>query len=156
MLAGLPQKAVNGGPAAEIGLAVQPGLPVISADRAGLEQALLNLLANAREALTGGGAIKVRAEAVSLKPSMVRSPAPEQAGAGFVRISVADAGRGIPKENLERLFEPFFSTKEKGKDTGLGLAAVYGIAKYHNGWVEVKSAPGRGSEFSIYLPVVNG
>lgn len=150
LLAGLQQKAVNGGPEElKIKLELRPGLPAINADTAGLEQALLNLLANAREA---GGAITVRAEAASLEPSEVRSPAPKGAGTKFMKISVADTGRGIPEEDLELLFEPFFTTKEKSKGAGQGLAAVYGIAKYHNGWVEVKSAPGQGSEFSIYLP----
>jgi signal transduction histidine kinase len=155
LLAGLPRKAA--GPGREgfkIDLDLRPGLPALNADPACLAQALLNLLENAREAMPGGGTITVRAQSLRLAPAGVKSPAPAQAQADFVKISVSDSGPGMTPETLERIFEPFFTTKEKGKGTGFGLSEVYGITKHHNGWVEVESEPGRGSEFSIFLPVI--
>jgi two-component system cell cycle sensor histidine kinase/response regulator CckA len=134
-------------------LDVQPGLPVISADASGVEQALLKLLDNAREAMPGGGAITVRAVSVSLPPAAVKARKPPESACEFIKISVTDSGPGIPEEVRERLFEPFFTTKKNQPGAGLGLPAVYGIAARHNGWVEFNSEPGRGGEFIVFLPV---
>lgn len=131
---------------------LEPGLPGITADAAQLERALAGLLVNAREAMPGGGTVSVASAALRLESGDINSPKPEEAGALFVKISVRDSGGGISPENLERLFEPLFSANKKGAGAGFGLAAVYGVVKQHNGWVEVKSEPGRGSEFSIFLP----
>lgn len=131
---------------------LEPVLPVITADAVQLEQALVNLLANAREAMPGGGTVSVASAALRLESGAVNSPKPEEAGPLFVKISVRDGGGGISPENLEHLFEPLFSTNKKGAGAGCGLAAVYGVVKQHNGWVEVKSRPGRGSEFAVFLP----
>ena len=153
LLAGLPQKAA--GPGREgigITLDFNPGLPVIYADFSDIEQALLKLLDNAREAMTGGGTITVRAKTLRLARIEVKSPSPAEAGSEFVKISVADPGNGIPENILGKIFEPFFTTKKKSKDAGFGLPLVYGIVRHHNGWIEVKSEPGRGSEFSMFLP----
>ncbi|OGS05954.1 MAG: hypothetical protein A3I76_03885 [Elusimicrobia bacterium RIFCSPLOWO2_02_FULL_61_11] len=134
---------------------LEPGLPGIIADAAQLEQVLANLLLNAKEAMPGGGTAAVSSSAVRLEGGAVNSPKPEEAGSLFVRISVADSGAGISPENLEHLFEPLFTVVKKGAGAGLGLAAVYGVVKQHNGWVEVKSEPGRGSEFVLFLPAAN-
>lgn len=139
----------------KIEASLEPALPGIMADAAQLEQAIASLLANAREAMPGGGTVTVASAALKLERGAVNSPKPEEAGPLFVRISVRDSGCGIAPENLERLFEPLFSTNKKGAWAGFGLAAVYGVVKQHNGWVEVKSEPGRGSEFSIFLPAAN-
>lgn len=136
----------------ELKVEVGPGLPKLMADPGQLEQLLLNLFVNARDAMPGGGVITVRAEAVKREGHEVLSANPEMAGCLFIRITVSDTGTGIPAAALEHIFEPFFTTKEKGKGTGLGLSTVYGIARQHNGWLEVKTAEGKGSEFSFFLP----
>lgn len=132
-----------------------PGLPGITADAALLEQALSGLLVNAREAMPGGGTVSVASAALRLESGDISSPKPEEAGVLFVKISVRDSGSGISPENLEHLFEPLFSANKKGAGAGFGLAAIYGVVKQHNGWVEVKSRPAQGSEFSIFLPAAN-
>ncbi len=133
-------------------LDLRPDLPGITADAAQLEQLLMNLLVNARDAMPEGGAIRVSTGAADLTGRAVKSPNPAEAGTRFVYLSVKDSGTGMSREVLDHVSEPFFTTKEKGKGTGLGLATVYGAAKQHNGWVEVASAPGQGSEFTVYLP----
>ncbi|HCC48702.1 MAG TPA: hypothetical protein DEQ38_11395 [Elusimicrobia bacterium] len=135
-----------------VSLEVAPGLPKVMADAGQLEQLLMNLFINARDAMPGGGVIKITAGLVIPEPQKVRAPNPASAGTQFLRIAVADAGTGMPPSVVEHLFEPFFTTKEKGKGTGLGLSTVYGIASQHNGWLEVVTAEGKGSEFSVFLP----
>lgn len=135
-----------------VSLEVAPGLPSIMADAGQLEQLLMNLFINARDAMPGGGVIKITAGLVIPEPQKVRAPNPASAGTQFLRIAVADTGTGMPPSVVEHLFEPFFTTKEKGKGTGLGLSTVYGIASQHNGWLEVVTAEGKGSEFSVFLP----
>ena len=132
-----------------------PGLPAIMADAAQLEVALANLLVNAREAMPGGGAIAVSSSVVRLEGEAVNSANPQEAGPLFVKISVKDAGSGISPEVVVRLFEPLFSTTKKGVGSGLGLSTVYGVVNQHNGWVSVATEPGRGSEFSLFLPAIN-
>ena len=145
--------SATGGLTAETRL--EPSLPGIIADAAQLEQAVLNLLLNARDAM-GGGTALISSRALELEGSAVNSPDPLKAGALFVKISVRDSGGGISADVLERLFEPLFSGRKNGRGAGLGLSLVYGVVKQHNGWVEVKSEPGRGSEFSLYLPAAPG
>ena len=127
-------------------------LPVIRADEGMLEQVLLNLVVNARDAMPGGGRLVIRTDAVKLDQDYARQ-SPEASAGDFVRLTVADTGCGIPPEVLPHIFEPFFTTKEVGKGTGLGLATVYGIARQHNGWVEVKTRAGAGTDFKVFLPV---
>jgi signal transduction histidine kinase len=112
------------------------GLPRIAGDRNALQQVLVNLLTNARDAIAGAGTIEVRTEA---------SPDRRQ-----VRLSVRDTGRGIPPETLSRIFEPFFTTKAEG--TGLGLAISYGIVRDHHGTIDVDSRPDHGTTFTVTLP----
>jgi len=136
----------------ELIVEVAPGLPQTMADPGQLEQLLLNLFVNARDAMPAGGVITVKAEAVKREGHEVLSANPDAAGHLFIRIAVSDTGTGIPAAAMDHIFEPFFTTKEKGKGTGLGLSTVYGIARQHNGWLEVKTAEGKGSEFSFFLP----
>ena len=137
----------------KVELSLQPDLPVIVADAGQLRQALSNLLTNAREAMPEGGTITISSSLLRLEGAGVSSPKPDEAGTEFIKISVKDAGAGISGEALERLFEPAFAAGKKAGGTGLGgLALVYGVARQHNGWVEAASAPGRGSEFFIFLP----
>ena len=116
-----------------------------------MEQVLLNLAVNARDAMPRGGRLAVRIAIVDLNENHVQRH-PEARTGRFVCVSKTDTGSGIPPENLSRIFEPFFTTKEIGKGTGLGLATVYGIVKQHQGWLEVESTVGRGTTFRIYIP----
>jgi signal transduction histidine kinase len=129
------------------------GLPLISADGAMIETLLMNLALNARDAMPEGGTFSIAAAPVTLGPADVSSNRETRAGL-FVRLSVSDTGSGIPPEILPRIFDPFFTTKPIGKGTGLGLAAVYGIAKQHQGWVEVQSQVNHGTTFHIFLPAL--
>ncbi len=126
---------------------------IVEADAGMVEQVLLNLAVNARDAMPRGGQLSVRIAIVDVNESHVQRQ-PEARIGRFACVSNTDTGCGIPPENLSRIFEPFFTTKEVGRGTGLGLATVYGIIKQHQGWVEVESAPGKGSTFRVFLPFV--
>jgi CheY-like chemotaxis protein len=119
-----------------------------------VEQVIMNLSVNARDAMPKGGKLVVATSPVAIDESYVEQH-PEARIGPFVCLSVTDAGVGMSKETLGRIFEPFFTTKEVGKGTGLGLATVYGIVKQHQGWVEVNSEPGVGTTFRVYLPATN-
>jgi PAS domain S-box-containing protein len=127
----------------------------VHADQGMLDQVLLNLAVNARDAMPKGGLLVIEAKGVVFDGSSLSQT--EQARPGsFVSFSVRDTGCGIPPENLPRIFEPFFTTKDIGKGTGLGLATVFGIVQQHRGWINVRSEVGRGTSFEIYLPRVVG
>jgi PAS domain S-box-containing protein len=128
-------------------------LPFIQADPGMLEQALLNLVVNARDAMPHGGQLHITTEKLSLDAAHAQAN-PEARVGEFVCMSVSDTGTGIALEHLLRIFEPFFTTKEPDKGTGLGLATVYGIVKQHQGWIEVSSRLGAGTRFNIFLPVI--
>ncbi|MGD0744179.1 MAG: PAS domain S-box protein, partial [Verrucomicrobiota bacterium] len=123
----------------------------VEADAGMMEQVLLNLAVNARDAMPRGGQLAVRVAIVDVDEAHVQRH-PEARVGRFVCVSKTDTGSGIPPEYLPRIFEPFFTTKEVGKGTGLGLATVYGIVKQHQGWIELESALGKGSTFRIYIP----
>ncbi len=127
------------------------GLPRIRADRGMLEQVVVNLCVNARDAMPNGGRLTIRTTAVELD-ALSASAGPAARAGRFVRLSVADNGVGIDDATRERIFEPFFTTKGVGKGTGLGLATVHAIVERHQGWIEVDSALGRGTTISVYLP----
>ena len=128
------------------------GLPIY-ADPGMLEQVILNLCINARDAMPQGGQLTLRTAATDISEDQARLMVAARAGT-FAMMIVSDTGTGIAPENMTRVFEPFFTTKEVGKGTGLGLASVYGIAQQHNGWVTVESELGRGTTFSVYLPLL--
>jgi PAS domain S-box-containing protein len=135
-----------------LALELEPKLPPIFADAGMMDQVIMNLAINARDAMPKGGTLTLctKVEAV------VAGEVPEFAGARagrFISLSVTDTGTGIPPEILEKIFEPFFTTKEVGKGTGLGLATVYSIVNQHEGWVQVRSEVGRGTTFKLMLPV---
>jgi PAS domain S-box-containing protein len=130
-----------------------PSPAMVEADVGMMEQVLLNLAVNARDAMPKGGRLTVRISIVDMDEAHVQRH-PEVRVGRFVCISNTDTGCGIPPENLQRIFEPFFTTKEVGKGTGLGLATVYGIVKQHQGWIEVESTVGQGTTFRIYIPYV--
>ena len=126
-------------------------LGLVKVDQGQLEQVIINLAVNARDAMAGGGTLAIRTRNITTTASVRRGHEVMPAG-DYVLIEVVDTGIGIPRENLERIFEPFFSTKEVGSGTGLGLSTVYGIVRQTGGFVLVESEPGRGATFSIYLP----
>lgn len=125
--------------------------PMVRADAGMMEQVLLNLAVNARDAMPKGGQLAIKISAADIDANHAAQRAEARTGS-FVCLSVIDHGCGIAPENLRRVFEPFFTTKEVGKGTGLGLATVYGIVKQHQGWVEVTSDLGKGTTFRVYLP----
>ena len=129
----------------------QSGLPAVEADVGMLEQVLLNLAVNARDAMPKGGSLTIATSVVELDDEAVKLNSERRPGK-FVSVTVTDTGSGMNEETLKRIFEPFFTTKEVGKGTGLGLPTAYGISKQHQGWIEVHSQPGYGSTFQVYLP----
>lgn len=128
------------------------GLPPVFADRGMIEQVTVNLALNARDAMPRGGQVKLRCREVNLDETVVKPDSDARPGR-FVCFTVSDTGCGIDAEGLTHLFEPFYTTKEAGKGTGLGLATVFGIVKQHQGWIEVQSQVNVGTTFCLYFPV---
>jgi two-component system cell cycle sensor histidine kinase/response regulator CckA len=126
----------------------------IKADSSMIEQVLLNLVVNARDAMPKGGQLAIKIATSKADPNY-RKYQPESKAEDFICLNVSDTGCGIDPETLRRIFEPFFTTKEVGKGTGLGLATVYGIINQHQGWIEVDSEVGKGSTFRVFLPMAN-
>jgi len=138
------------------GVHVKVSLPeravMVMSDSVQLEQILMNLCANGRDAMPDGGMLSIKVE-----PGTIESGAggqyPPKPGR-YAVMSVSDTGPGIDDKTKERIFEPYFTTKDVGKGTGLGLAIVYGIVKQHNGWIWVESEKGEGTTFRVYLPLL--
>ena len=131
-----------------------PDVPLVLGDSGMIEQVLVNLAVNARDAMLRGGRLSIGTEPFNITPEYIRAN-PEARLGHYVCLRISDSGCGISQENLAHIFEPFFTTKEIGKGTGLGLATVYGIIKQHSGWIEVLSELGRGTTFRIFLPASN-
>ena len=127
-------------------------LAAVSGDATQLHQVFLNLCVNARDALPQGGRLTLTAEETDLDEAYARMETQARPGR-YVLVRVADTGTGIPPDILDKIFDPFFTTKEQGKGTGLGLATVLGIVRGHGGFVNVRSEVGKGTQFSVYLPV---
>jgi CheY-like chemotaxis protein len=130
-----------------------PYLWTVRGDKGTLEQVLMNLTVNARDAMPKGGKITIRNDNVNVDHDYCIE-FPEARTGDFVRLSVSDTGAGIDPRVLPHIFEPFFSTKGPGKGTGLGLSVVYGIVRQHSGWITVSSLNGKGTTFDVYLPTV--
>jgi CheY-like chemotaxis protein len=130
-------------------LASQPMF--IHADAGMMDQVLMNLCVNARDAMPNGGQLLIGTSGVEID-EFAAAQSPQMRPGSFVSLSVSDSGCGIPPEILPKIFEPFFTTKDIGKGTGLGLATVFGIVQQHQGWVNVYSEVGHGTTFRIYLP----
>jgi CheY-like chemotaxis protein len=129
-------------------------LPLIRADQGMIEQVLLNLVINSRDAMPQGGKLVVSAFPLELTDEE-SARIPDSRPGPCVCLMVSDTGQGIRPEDLDHIFEPFFTTKEIGKGTGLGLATAYGIVKQHLGWIQVSSEYGKGATFKVFLPVVD-
>jgi len=130
-------------------------LGLVRVDPGQFDQVIINLAVNARDAMPGGGTLTIRTNAVHVDQPVQRGPELMPPG-DYVLIEIADTGTGIGRDTLPRIFEPFFSTKEIGAGTGLGLSTVYGIVRQTDGFVFVDSEPGQGATFSIYLPRIDG
>ena len=127
--------------------------PVIMADGLQLEQVLMNLATNARDAMPEGGKLAISTEIVKLDDRFVKNHDLAKPGL-YTKLSVVDTGIGMDEETQKRIFDPFFTTKEVGKGTGLGLSIVYGIIKKHNGTIACYSEPGMGSVFTLFFPAI--
>lgn len=134
-----------------IRLSLDPALRIVEADPVQIEQILLNLAANAVDAMPDGGSLLFSTANVKLDAAMCRELGDVAAGE-FVMFSMTDSGLGIPEEMIDKVFNPFFTTKEPGKGTGLGLSSAYGIVKNHDGCIRCRSQEGRGTSFEVFLP----
>jgi PAS domain S-box-containing protein len=133
-----------------IGYELADDLLAVEADQGQIQQVLLNLFVNAADAMPTGGKLMLKTS--NATHNDIKSKEYQPVAGDYLRLSVSDTGIGMDEKVRQRIFDPFFSTKETGKGTGLGLASVYGIIKNHGGYIEVQSQKGQGSQFSIFLP----
>lgn len=138
----------------ELHLDIEPADYLVQADPTQIQQLLTNLLLNARDAMPGGGELRVKLARGKAAAATSCALCGQVVTGEWVTITVTDNGSGIRDEHFHHIFEPFFTTKEVGKGSGLGLAQVYGITKQHSGHMTVRSQPGQGTTFVIYLPPV--
>jgi len=135
----------------EFQLHLSPAIGRVRVDPSQFEQIVVNLVVNARDAMAEGGILRVTTERVTLSDAETRGT-PDVSPGRFVLLRVTDTGTGIPSDVMEHMFEPFYTTKEPGRGTGLGLATVYGIVRQHRGVVRARSEEGKGAEFEILIP----
>lgn len=135
----------------EIKVSANLSIGLVNADPSQIEQAIINLCVNARDAMPGGGTLVIATDTALLDEHYAAANPGVQAGS-YAVLSVSDTGAGMDEETQRRIFDPFFTTKETGKGTGLGLSTVYGIVKQHGGTLSVYSEPGHGSVFKLYFP----
>ncbi len=133
---------------------LEPELRPVLADEGSMQQIIMNLAVNARDAMPEGGRLVIGTKNVDFDDEPASGDPGARAGE-FVSLSVTDTGVGMDATTVQRVLEPFFSTKDPGKGTGLGLSVVYGIVQQHEGWLDIRSTPGRGSTFEIYLPATS-
>ncbi|MEO6224492.1 MAG: ATP-binding protein [Sphingomicrobium sp.] len=139
------------GPTIDVQFRLQPGVPPAMVDPNQLELAILNLTVNARDAMPDGGTLTITADEVAMGPRA----APKLTPGLYIRLSVIDAGSGMDAATLARAIEPFYSTKEFGRGTGLGLSMVHGLAAQLGGGFALTSEPGEGTQVDLYLPVAS-
>ncbi len=137
----------------ELKVEISAMVSTVYVDPGQVEQVLMNLCVNSRDAMPGGGRLQIKTSNVMLDEAFCRSNPWARPG-GYVEVAITDTGVGMPQEVMEHIFEPFFTTKEKGKGTGLGLPMVYGIVRQHDGLVHVVSQPGKGTTFKVFFPLV--
>jgi len=130
----------------------KPGVCQVKADPGMMEQVVMNLCVNARDAMPGGGTLTISTDIIDASLGS-RAGNPDGHRGRYVRLTIADTGIGMDQTTLQHIFEPFFTTKDAGKGTGLGLATVFGIVKQHQGWIDVQSAVGKGTSFHVHLPL---
>ncbi len=128
-----------------------PGLGAVRADRTQMENVIVNLAVNSKDAMPNGGRLELSLDEVEVDADQTEGAAPGR----YVRLSVTDSGSGMSPEVMANIFEPFFTTKPRGKGTGLGLAMVFGAIKQHGGFIKVRSAPGQGTTFELHLPRIS-
>jgi len=131
----------------------EANLPAIMADPVHIEQVLLNLCINARDAMGGRGTLDIGLHPVECRTPCICSSCRKPAMGRYLELSILDSGSGIPHEALDRIFEPFYTTKQVGKGSGMGLAMVHGIVHEYGGHIRVESRPGKGTRFSVLLPL---
>ena len=138
----------------EIVTRLDESLPLTNADPSQMQQLMINLAVNARDAMPDGGKLILETSLVGRENGLSRLAPSEESG--FVKLSVSDTGMGIDSETQAKIFDPFFTTKDVGKGTGLGLYIVHSIVNNHGGYINLYSEPGKGTRFNIYLPVAKG
>ena len=138
-------------------LSLEEGVSPIAGNSGKIHQVVLNLMTNARQAMADqGGRLAVSVTSATLVEERFLSHSRMLGPGRYAKLSVADSGQGIPPDMLDRIFEPYFTTKADGEGTGLGLAMVHGIVEEANGGIDVRSVPGKGTTFDVYFPAADG
>jgi len=138
----------------ELAISLDPLLGRIMADPAQIQQVIINLIVNARDAMSDGGKLEITTKNIEIDERAAAAH-PDAVPGRYVLMTVTDTGIGMNEETMQRIFDPFFTTKRQDAGTGLGLAMVYGVVRQNGGWIEVSSQPGQGASFRIYLPRID-